>query len=213
MFRQFRKIYRGEQFVAGGDCAVGLGDDSVCQFFSKTRLDVPLVYQSSRIATEMTNEIWPVLERIYDVTGIKPVIAYERASGGAMEMERLAALNRAGKFEIYRMPTIGLSEAGETARLGYDTNTATRPAMLGDLKEAVDKRLIKIYDEQTVEQLISFVIVRTSAAVKAQAERNAHDDLVMSLAIAYQLHLRVQAPQQRADYYIPPNYETRRRAY
>lgn len=189
MFRQYRNIERGEQLVVGGDTSAGGNDRCTLQFLSKNKLDVPLVYQSPAMATIMTNELLPVLEKIYDVTGARTMVAYERNNGGLFEMERLASLNRDNHFEVFRMPQYGKIENDDPVKYGWETNTATRPKMIGDLKTAVDKRLILLYDRNTIEELFSFIIVPSSASWKAQAERGAHDDLVMALAIAWQLHL------------------------
>src|SRR3990167_7477549 len=107
-FRQYRAIEPGEQFVVAADTSSGLGDYCAAQFLSKTKLDVPLVFHSKAIATEMTNTIYPVLDKICDITGVKPVIAYERNAGGTFEMDRLASLNRLGKFSLFKMPTMGV---------------------------------------------------------------------------------------------------------
>ncbi len=197
MFRQYRKIEKGEFFVVGADTSAGLSDRCAAQFLSKTRLDAPLVYHSKVIATEMTNAIFPVLNTIYDITGVKPVVAYERNNGGVFEMDRLASLNRENKFTIFEMPGYGKGVNNEgSKRLGWDTNTATRPRMLSDLKDAVDNQLLRIYDEQTISELYSFIIAKTTATEKAQAEKGAHDDLVMSLAIAWQLYQMCDIPKQ-----------------
>jgi hypothetical protein len=188
MFRQYRKIEPNEKIVVACDTATGLGDYCAAQFLSKTKLDVPLVYHSKTIATEMTNQIFPVLEKIFEVTGIKPVVAYERNNGGVFEMERLASLNRLNKFTLFKMPTQGRENPPEAVKYGWDTNSASRPAMLSQLKEAIDKKLLTIYDRPTIEEMFSFVVVRSSISAKAQAEVGMHDDLVMSLAIAYQLY-------------------------
>ncbi|MHB8483966.1 MAG: hypothetical protein ACYDBV_14810, partial [Nitrospiria bacterium] len=201
----YRKLDKGEFIVVGGDTAAGGSDYCVSQFLSKTRLDVPLIYHKRTLATDMTNEIFPVLERIFDQTGVKPLVAYERNNGGLFEMERLAALNRNGKFDIFRMPTYGNTTNEISQKLGFDTNTATRPKMLSDLKEAVDKRLITIYDKATIEELYSFIVVQTSTSWKAQAESGAHDDLVMSLAIAWQLQQQAIAPTIKQTGGIPYN--------
>lgn len=200
MFKQFRTIEEGEFFVIAGDPSAGLGDNCACQFISKKHIDVPLVYHSPEIATTMTNDIIPVIEKIYDITGIKPVLAYERNNGGVFEMERIASMNRRGKFEIYKMATLGISNAPEAVRYGWDTNTATRPAMLSELKEAIDNKVLKIYDEQTINEMFSFIRVKTTATVKAQAEEGAHDDLVMSLAIAWQLYQQSDTPKDDQFY-------------
>jgi hypothetical protein len=75
-----------------------------------------------------------------------------------------------------------------TDKIGWDTNSATRPEMLAQLKDAIDKHLIEIYDKETVEELMSFVKVQHSGSIKAEAERGAHDDLVMPLAIVYKMY-------------------------
>lgn len=188
IWRQYREFQRGEQIVIFADTSYGAGDYCAVQFLSKTNVDVPLVYHSKTIATNMTNEILPVIEKIHDITGIKPVVAYERQNGGAFEMERLAGLNRSGKFDIFKMPNKGNVENAEATKLGWDTTTASRPTMLQDLKDAIDHRALTVYDKPTVTELYSFVLVQTTSTIKAQAERGAHDDLVMSLAGAWQLY-------------------------
>ena len=66
--------------------------------------------------------------------------------------------------------------------------------MLSMLKEAIDKRLPTIYDKPTVNEMFSFVVMQTSSSWKAQAERGAHDDLIMSLAGAWQLYQSEDKP-------------------
>lgn len=191
-FRQYRKFEQNEKIVVAADTSSGLGDYCAVQFLSKTKIDIPLVYHSKIIATEMTNTIYPVLEKLYDITRIRPVVAYERNAGGTFEMDRLASLNRLGKFTIFKMPNLGNVNPSDPTKLGWDTNTATRPAMLQSLKEAIDNKLLAIYDKPTIEELYSFVVVQTTASVKAQAEAGMHDDLVMSLAIAWQLYQQAE---------------------
>ncbi len=188
MIHKYRNLERNEFIVIGADTAAGGGDYCAAQFISKTRIDVPWVYHSPSTATEMTNDLVPILEDIYDMTGVKPVIAYERNNGGTFEIDRLAHLNRNGKYRIYEMKVVGFVEGKDAVKLGWDTNSATRPAMLQQLKEAIDNRLLKIYDKKTVDELFSFVTVQTSSSWKATAEPGMHDDLVMSLAIAWQLY-------------------------
>lgn len=188
MFRAYRRIEEGESILVAADSAAGGMDYCAVQFLSRERLDVPLVYHSKALATQMTTDLHPMLETIHDITGKQPTVAYERNNGGVFEMERLASLNRAGKYKIFNMPNTTTQGMEDTKRLGWDTNSATRPAMLTQLKEAIDKQLITIYDKETILEMFSFVVVQTSTAWKAQAEKGAHDDLVMSLAIAWQLY-------------------------
>lgn len=192
MFRQYRRPDKGENVIVACDPAVGGSDYCAAHFFSRQRLDVFMVYHSRVIGTEMTNIIYPVLEKLNEITQIKPIVGYERNNGGAFEMERLAALNRLGKFELFKMPNLGRIDAPEAVRYGWETNSATRSAMLGHLKEAIDKRLIGIYDKETVNELYSFVVSQTSSSWKAQAESGAHDDLVMALSGAWFIYQNTQ---------------------
>jgi len=196
MFRKYRTYERGEFFVVFADTAWGGLDYCAAQFLSKTKLDVPVVYHAKTLATEMTPLIHLELERIYDETGVKPVVAYETNNGGTAEIERLATLNREGKYIIYRMKTgVGTTNTTEdSSRLGYSTNSATRPIMLQMLKEAIDNHLITIYDKQTINEMFAFIISKTSTSWKAQAEQGAHDDLIMSLAGAWQLYQTENPP-------------------
>lgn len=190
MFRRYRTLQTGEFICVFADTAWGGNDYCAVQFLSKTMLDVPIVFHSKITATEMTPQIHLELEKIYDITHVKPVIAFERNNGGTAEIERLATLNRNGKYTIYQEKTnVGsTTNTNESPKLGWTTSSATRPTMLSMLKEAIDTRVLRLYDRPTINEMFSFVVVQTSSAWKAQAESGAHDDLIMSLAGAWQLY-------------------------
>lgn len=185
MLNTHREYQPGEFIVCGVDPSAGGGDYTAAQFLSKTHLDVPAVIHTSQTITAVTPQIHIELERIYDITNVQPVIAYERQNGGVFELERLGALNRNGKYKIFTMPTYGNTTNIKAKKIGWDTNTATRPKMLQDLKNAIDNKTIKIYDKTTIKEMFTFIIADNG---KPQAEENSHDDLVMSLAIAWQLY-------------------------
>jgi len=176
-FRQYRKLEVGEFIVVGCDTCSGGGDYSVAQFLSKTKLDVPLVYHSKKTTSYMTDELLPVLENICNVTGVPPLLAYETNNGGIFELERLARLNKNNKFRIYtRRVDYDKLSAIKGKKYGWVTSSATRPAMLQDLKEAIDNVLLRVYDSITVNELFSFIVNQTASSWKAQAESGAHDD-------------------------------------
>lgn len=204
MFKQFRKIDQGEFFVVGYDLAMGGNDYSAIQFLSKTKLDIPLVYHSKNIATQATNELIPVLERIHDITGKAPVIAPEANAGGSYEIDRINSLNRQGKYRMYlQRAGIGTTDNPDAKKYGWTTTTATRPKMLEDLKNAIDNGGLRIYDESTVNEMFAFIVTQTSSSWKAQAEQGAHDDLIMALAIAWQLY-QTEADQS-LNSFVPKN--------
>ena len=190
MLRRYRPWEEGEFVLCFADTAAGGLDYCATQFLSKNSLDIPLVYHSKTIASEMTPVIHQELEKIFDITGLQPVVAFERNNGGVYELERLASLNRHNKYRIYQeKKNIGATDSTQdSVRLGWTTSSSTRPTMLSMLKEAIDNRLIKLYDRPTINEMFSFIISQTSSSWKAQAEQGAHDDLIMALAGVWQLY-------------------------
>lgn len=191
MFRLYREIEHGEFFVIGGDCSQGGEDSNVASFFSTTKLDFPLIYKQQGVAAQMTEDLHPILEWIFDKTGIKPVVAFERQNGGSSEMERLKKLNRNNKYDIFIMPKIGTTEDSEdidTNQYGWNTSSATRPILVGDWKDAFDNKLVKIYDEDFISEHKTFIVNKVGKPV---ASGSNHDDCVISPAIAWQLYQRV----------------------
>jgi hypothetical protein len=201
-FRRYRQWKPDEFVLCYADTSWGGLDYSAAQFLSKDNIDVPLVYHAQGLASDMTPLLHQELERIFDITKVKPVVSYERNNGGIAELERLNKLNRLGKYRIYTQGTgLGTQEGlvqdpEANLRLGHDTNSATRAPMLALLKDAIDNQLIRIYDKLTIMEMFSFVIKQTANGNwKAEAENGAHDDLIMSLAGAWQLYQTERKPQ------------------
>jgi hypothetical protein len=195
MITTYREIEKGELLVVGCDTSYGANDYCVAQFYSVTKYDIPMVYRAKVACPTMTDELHPILESISVKTNYKPVVAYERQNGGAFEMERLNQLNRLAKYTIFKMPTFGVEDIEQTRRLGWDTNSATRPEMLSNMQGLINSNAIRIYDEPTIKELFSFVVKDG----KAQAENNSHDDCVMSLAIALKVSQYVEMSKQQLN--------------
>ena len=79
------------------------------------------------------------------------------------------------------------------------------------LKEAIDNRLLTIWDKPLINEMFAFIISQTSSSWKAQAEQGAHDDLIMALAIAWQLYqsenpfvkpVRTRQPRKRVSLHL-----------
>jgi hypothetical protein len=196
-FRRYREWKSGEFVLCYADTSWGGLDYSAAQFLSKDNLDVPLVYHKQGLASDMTPLLHEELERIYDITKVVPVVSYERNNGGIAELERLKSLNRNGKYRIYTQYSgTGTTDIHEgDSKLGHDTNSATRPTMLAQLKDAIDNNLIRLYDKITIMEMFSFVIKQTANGNwKAEAENGAHDDLIMSLAGVWQMYQTERRP-------------------
>ena len=192
MFRLYRQPERGEFIVVAVDCAQGGADANYGQFLSKTKIDVPLVFEKKCVAAEMTPIIHEALEWLYGITGVEPVVAFERQMGGVSALSQRQPLNRNGHYRIFQRRKLGTTD-GEvlTDIIGWDTNTQTRPQMLGDLKQAIDNTQIQLYDKTTIDELGKFIINKRG---RDEAAPNCHDDAVMSLAIAWQMYQTEHTP-------------------
>lgn len=185
-FRLWRKLEQGEFLIVGADCSQGGSDSNTAAFLSKDKRDFPITYKRQGVANDMTDELFPVLNWVYDITGVKPVVAFERNNGGASEMSRLDKLNIEHKYVIYVMKLQGSTEGEqETKKLGWDTNSATRPILVKDWKYAFDNHLTTLSDPEFIEEHKTFILNNQG---KPEAAKGFHDDCVISPAIAWQLY-------------------------
>lgn len=208
MLRQYREIEQGEFILIAGDCSQGGEDFNCTQFISKTKKDIPLVYHKQGVAATQTSDIHPVIEKIFDVTGIKPMVGLERNNGGASEMERLRVLNRDNKYDLFVMPDIGKIEEQDTKLLGFTTTSLTRPILVGDAKNIVDVNGLTIYDEETIKELFWFVVNKQG---KPEAMKGKHDDTVMALAVGIQMYNHCQEPLPQIQVRTTARYNIQKR--
>lgn len=89
-----------------------------------------------------------------------------------------------------------------TNKIGFNTNKATRPALLGMLREIVRDEVYKINDEDTLKEMLSFVINQSG---KPEAMQGYHDDLIMSYGIGLYCGNQIP-PEQIAAVNIPDGY-------
>lgn len=68
-------------------------------------------------------------------------------------------------------------------KLGFKTTSLTRPIIIDQLVEIARESIEKIVDRETLQEMLSFVKLKG----KPQASEGTHDDLVMGLAIAYEV--------------------------
>lgn len=196
-FRQYRDLQPGEFFLCFLDTA-GEGQDwNAAQFLSFHRLDVPLVLHYEGSLTDVTPMMKDSLELIQKITHVNPCVAYETNNGGIYELERLARLNKYQKYTMYRQYVRDTSgNLVRSEKLGYNTNTATRPVMLGELQDLVKNMLVNLYDKLTVDEMFSFVKHKTPSGWRAEAEHPAHDDLLMALAGVWQMYQTERPPDE-----------------
>lgn len=206
MFRIYRKPSKGEFFLIGGDTSQGGADSNFGGALSYQKIDFPIVWDFPfTVAATVTPYIHALAVWIYKETGVPPMIALERQNGGASEMERLRVMNTHNYYRLYVAKSFGKTEGEqETEKLGWDTNSATRPKMIGDWRTAFDGRVPTIYDAATISQHKTFV---TNKRGRPEAAPKKHDDAVMFSAICWQMY-QTEEPEYPEeddddDYYSP----------
>jgi len=189
-FTQYRGLNKGEFITVFLDTAGEGSDLNSAKFLSRDYLDIPIHLSYEGSVVDVTPQMKIVLEWIYDQTGVKPVVAYETNNGGGYELERLNRLNTNQKFRIYRQYLLNpvTKQLEQTEKLGWNTNSATRPVMLSGVEELVNNQLVVIYHPVTITQMFSFVKHKTTSGWRAEAETGAHDDDIMALAGVWQLY-------------------------
>lgn len=73
-------------------------------------------------------------------------------------------------------------------RFGFRTDRNSRPRIISNLIEIVREHTNQLNDKETLEEMLTFV---RNEKGRAEAQEGAHDDLVMGLAIAYEIQSQV----------------------
>ncbi len=185
--RQFRELDSNEQVVIFADPAESQ-DFCAAVVFSKKYYDCPIVMNVIMESSQFGYELNAMGKYINRATGMWPKLAVERNTGQAT----IYVLKELNYPDLFRMVDFSSSSGSyEKGSIGWVTTGAlsggelvgTRRKMLDDLSLAINQGMIKLYDEEQIRQLKSFMIVKG----RAQAKAHKKDDLVMATAGAYQV--------------------------
>lgn len=94
------------------------------------------------------------------------------------------------EFERWNYPKMYVRETVDdfthklVKKFGFITGRMTRPLMIANLVKIVDESIQLINDIPTLEEMLTFV---RNEKGKAEAQEGSHDDLIMGLAITYQI--------------------------
>ena len=108
-------------------------------------------------------------------------------------------LDELGYKNQYRMEVI--DELGNKIRdkLGWETNSRTRPILISDLNQVVTERKMIIRSREIIGEMKSFV---KNSKGKPEAQLGTHDDLVIATGVAYQMYKSVPNKIGSGDIYI-----------
>lgn len=177
--RTYRELEAGEGTVIAADPAEEGGDYCAAVVKSRKHKDTVLVFEAQMKSAQFGYELERIARYVQRKAELWPMIGVERNTGAAT----IASLELLNYPNLFRMPKPGEDQPTENDKVGWHTNTASRRKMLDELSLSLKQEQNGIFDERTIEQLQTFVMIKG----KAQASTGNNDDLVMAEAIAWQL--------------------------
>ena len=105
-------------------------------------------------------------------------------------------LQRLGYRQQYVRESVDSYTNRHEKKYGFKTTKATRSPIISRLKEIVRDSCELINDRETLEELLTIVV---NADGRTEAAVGYHDDMMMALAIAYQIREQVVIPAQRLE--------------
>lgn len=184
----FKPPVRGEKphrYVIGVDSSSGKGEDwTAMQVVDMDEFEQAAELQVKAPPSEAGEWAYR-LGRVYN----DALIVCEVTGGWGFAVDQKLRELRYPK--PYTRRVVDRLKKGFTDKLGFDTTTKSRPLILAALEEAIREREFGLYGMRTIAELSSFVF---SDRGKAEAQPGAHDDLVMSLALA--VYVRGTLPKE-----------------
>ena len=162
-----------EPYVIGADVALGVGQDYSAAIVMDTKYKIVAHYRNNRIDPSQWGELLFYLGRYYN----NALLAVESNSMGIATLQKLDSMEY---INLYRQTKIAnvLNEEGE--RLGFRTTSATKPAIVGNLKNLIENEEIMIPSPQIIQEMKDYIATDTG---KTEAAPGCYDDSVIALAI------------------------------
>lgn len=181
---------RGHDYVIGVDIAEGLEMNS--EGDKGNRTDFSSAYVLDRKTAELVaswhgrligDQIGHELELLgrYYFTAF---IGVERNHQGLLPLITLRDLNYP---RLYYQEKFAMDSDKQTPKLGWYTDRFTRPLMIDEGSRWLREGRVKIYDEELVDEMMSFVRYPDG---QGRGAAGAYDDRVMSFLITIQMYVR-----------------------
>ena len=162
-----------EPYIIGADVALGVGQDYSAAVVMNNKYRVIAHYRNNRIDPAYWGELLFYLGRYYNN-------AFLAVESNSMGIATLQKLDQMGYVNLYRQTKVANVSNEEGERLGFRTTSATKPAIIGNLKNLIENEEIYIPSPQIIQELKDYIATDTG---KTEAAPGCYDDSVISLAI------------------------------
>ena len=162
-----------EPYVIGADVSLGVGQDYSAAVVMNNSYEIVAVYRNNRIDPSMWGELLFYLGRYYN----NAFLAVESNSMGIATLQKLEQM---GYLNLYKQTKMANVSNEEGMRLGFRTTSASKPVIIGNLKNLIDNEDIMIPSPILIRELKDYI---STASGKTEAAPGCYDDTVISLAI------------------------------
>ena len=167
-----------EKYIIGADVALGVGQDYSTAVVLNTKREVVGLYRNNRIDPAAFGKELFYLGRYFN----NALLAVESNSMGVATLQKLKDMNY---VNLYYQTKIANISNEEGMRLGFRTTSASKPAIIGNLKNWVFEEEVDIKSSVIIQELKDYLSDSKGAT---HAGPGCHDDAVMSLAISCEVY-------------------------
>jgi hypothetical protein len=166
-----------DAFVIGADVSLGVGRDYSTAVVMNAKREVCAVYRNNTIDPSLFGDLLFYLGRYYN----NSLLAVESNSMGIATLNRLTQMQYTNLYYQTKMANVSKEEGN---RVGWRTTMASKPPIIGFLKNAIENDDVWIPSRVMIGELMNYV---SDDNGKTNAVSGQNDDTVIALAIALEV--------------------------
>lgn len=163
-----------DNYVIAADVALGVGQDYSTAVVLNKEYKVMALYRDNRIDPSLFGELLFYLGRYFNNSLLCP----ESNSMGIATIQKLESMNYVNLYKQTKKANVNHESA---ARVGFRTTSASKPAIIGNLKSLIENEEVNIPSNIMIQELKDYISTDTG---KTEAAAGSNDDTVIALAIA-----------------------------
>ena len=167
-----------EKYIIGADVALGVGQDYSAAVVMNSKREVVGLYRNNRIDPSAFGKELFYLGRYFN----NALLAVESNSMGVATLQKLKDMNYVNMYFQTKIANISNEEG---IRLGFRTTSASKPAIIGNLKNWLFEEELDIKSSVIVQELKDYL---SDDRGTTGASPGCLDDSVMALAIACEVY-------------------------
>ena len=166
-----------EPYILSADVSLGVGQDYSVGIVMNNKREIVAMFRNNRIDPSKFGELLFYLGRYYN----NALCCVESNSMGIATLQKLQHMNY---VNLYYQTKIANVDNEEGMRLGFRTTVATKPVIIGNLKNAIENEDIMVPAPVMIQELKDYISTETG---KTEAAPGCTDDIVISMALALEV--------------------------